>query len=349
LMDSGLVQHSKAAPAHLKLSSSLQANFSIFSDLSLFLVEVAKSLGIDEDPLLIVSLVEGIQENPMPILYAQRKKRRGEVVEALKQEGVPFEERMERLEHVSWDIPPCDEQLTAMYRHYCDMKPYLAEDLFQSKSIARHLLESGATINEFIRDYGLKRAEGTVVRYLSQTVKVIKQTLPANLTSSALLECVSELEALIRQVDSSFIVDPMATQPKPDLKQQPLPPFSFSDAKKHIRRTVHQILNAWQANQFERIADRFVGEDGETLSTEQIQPSLDAYEAVHGDFRLTPAFRDISALIVKEDAAQSWTFTQHLGQDASDEDWYLIGRLVASPGPSSHHLAMSFLGIEAKD
>ena len=160
LMVSGLVEHSKDSPAHLHLATGLQVNFSVFSELSLFLVEVAKSVDVENDPLWLVSLVEGIQENPMPILYAQRKMRRGEVIEALKQEGVPFEERMERLEQVSWDRPPCDEALTEMYRVYCESKPYLATDLFQSKCIARYLLETGSTINEFIRDYRLKRAEG---------------------------------------------------------------------------------------------------------------------------------------------------------------------------------------------
>ena len=188
-------------------------------------------MDVENDPLWLVSLVEGIQENPMPILYAQRKMRRGEVIEALKQEGVPFEERMERLEQVSWDRPPCDEELTEMYRVYCESKPYLATDLFQSKCIARYLLETGSTINEFIRDYGLKRAEGTVVRYLSQTVKLIKQTLPADLTSSALIELTSELETLIRQVDSSFIVDTSNVLDKPITQQRSLAPLSSSEAE----------------------------------------------------------------------------------------------------------------------
>ena len=107
-------------------------------------------------------------------------------------------------------------------------------------------------------------------------------------------------------MDSSFIVDTSNVLDKPITQQRSLAPLSSSEARKHIRRTIQQILNAWQADQIDRMADRFVGEDGETLSAEQIKPSLDAYEAVHGRFRLTPALRDNSSLTIREDAAQVW-------------------------------------------
>ena len=42
------------------------------------------------------------------VLYAQERRERGWVVAELKSQGVPYEERMEKLERISWPRPNSD-------------------------------------------------------------------------------------------------------------------------------------------------------------------------------------------------------------------------------------------------
>ena len=60
----------------------------------------------------MLSVVEATLDDPRPVLYAQQSKAKGEAVAAMKAEGIEYEERMARLEEVTWP-KPLDELLEA--------------------------------------------------------------------------------------------------------------------------------------------------------------------------------------------------------------------------------------------
>lgn len=323
LVFSGLVVHHTQPRSTLALADNLQENFSVFSDLTLFLVEAATAMGEDSEPLDLVSLVESVQENSMPILFAQRRVRRGLAIAEMKNDGVVYEDRMEALEEIQWDMPPCEDQIRAMFSIHHERKPYLSEALLQPKHITRLLLETGSSINEFVRDYGLKRSEGLVVRYVSQTLKYLKQTIPQVLQSEALVVHLVTLESLVRQVDSSLIEDHEDDQDSQE--RQVVPRLSTPAVQKQLRTVVLQGLRAWQARRFDGFADRFVDAQGETLTGGFLQKLTEPYEQAFSGFRVSPALMDSGALAVVETGPQAWTYRQHLGIDSEDHDWYLSG------------------------
>ena len=59
-------------------------------------------------PLDVLSVIEATLEDPRPVLTAQRSKARGEAVEAMKREGIEYEERMALLEDVTYPKPLAD-------------------------------------------------------------------------------------------------------------------------------------------------------------------------------------------------------------------------------------------------
>ena len=136
----------------------------------------------------------------MPILLAQRNERRTETMTELKEDGVPYEERIEALEKVEWHQPPNSEWLRHQFENHLARKPYLKDDLLQPKSVTRYMLERDLSLTDFIREFGLKRSEGVLLRYVSQTIKYIRQTLPAQMISPELTEYVAQLESLVRGV-----------------------------------------------------------------------------------------------------------------------------------------------------
>ena len=111
------------------------------------------------------------------MLWAQESKARGEAVAAMKLDGIEYEERMERLEEVTWPKPLADllEVTLSAYRH---THPWISPDALSPKSIVREMYEQGMTFNEFISAYGLSRSEGLLLRYLTDAYRTLRHTVP---------------------------------------------------------------------------------------------------------------------------------------------------------------------------
>eukprot|EP00667_Euglena_gracilis_P026604 EG_transcript_32189 len=59
--------------------------------------------------------------------------------------------------------------------------------------------------NDYVHRYSLHRSEGVLLRHLSSVYKVLEQTVPAQQKTPALLDAITYLESMIRNVDSSLI------------------------------------------------------------------------------------------------------------------------------------------------
>jgi hypothetical protein len=73
------------------------------------------------------------------------------------------------------------------------------------KAIARELFERALTFGEFVQDYGLKRSEGVLLRYLSDVFKGLVQNVPDEHRTEELDDVTAWLGTVVRQVDSSLI------------------------------------------------------------------------------------------------------------------------------------------------
>ena len=104
------------------------------------------------------------------VLWAQEHQARGEAVAAMKLDGVEYEERMERLEEVTWP-KPLGDLLEAMLATYRQTHPWVSADALSPKSVVREMYERGMTFNEFVSAYGLSRSEGLVLRYLTDAYR----------------------------------------------------------------------------------------------------------------------------------------------------------------------------------
>ena len=152
----------------------------------------------------LVSVIEAILEDPRQVLWAQEFKARGEAVAAMKLDGVEYEERMERLEEVTWPKPLADllEVTLAAYRQ---THPWISQDALSPKSVVREMYERGMTFNEFVSDYGLSRSEGLVLRYLTDAYRALRRTVPESNRTDELEDIIEWLGELVRQTDSSLL------------------------------------------------------------------------------------------------------------------------------------------------
>src|SRR3712207_9360308 len=65
--------------------------------------------------------------------------------------------------------------------------------------------ERAMTFKEFVSTYGLTRAEGAVLRYLSDAVKALRNGVPTAARTDEVTDLVEWLGELVRQVDSSLL------------------------------------------------------------------------------------------------------------------------------------------------
>ncbi|HET9649465.1 MAG TPA: DUF3516 domain-containing protein [Microlunatus sp.] len=189
-----------------RLTVELQPDFALNQPLSPFALAAVDLLDHQSPTYALdaLSVIESTLENPGPVLSAQRSMARGEAVEAMKREGLEYEERMELLEDVSYP-QPLRELLEAGYQAYARSHPWVLDHELRPKSVARDLAERSMTFTEYVAFYRLARAEGLVLRYLADAYKALRQTVPEAARTEAVEDLIAWLGELVRQTDSSLL------------------------------------------------------------------------------------------------------------------------------------------------
>ena len=152
----------------------------------------------------MLTTVESVLESPGVIIAAQINHAKSELMGEMKSRGIEYEERMEKLAEVEAPKPE-KERLYQSFDAFRADHPWTGQDNVRPKSIVRDMFEQVMTFKEFVNHYGLKRSEGVVLRYLSDTYKALNQNVPADAQTDELDDIVEWLGAVVRQVDSSLI------------------------------------------------------------------------------------------------------------------------------------------------
>jgi superfamily II RNA helicase len=132
-----------------RLVEDLQLDFALNQALSPFALACLELLDREapDYPLDVVSVIESTLEDPRQVLSAQRQKARGEAVNAMKSEGIEYEERMVLLEDVTHPRPLL-EMLDAAYETYRRGHPWVADYELKPKSVVRDMYERAMTFTE---------------------------------------------------------------------------------------------------------------------------------------------------------------------------------------------------------
>jgi superfamily II RNA helicase len=209
LVAAGLVQRVRGnsyLAAHLKVSEHLQSDFSIHHTLALWLLDTLPRL----DPIAgtyaldILTLVESILENPMPVLWAQLDRAKGEKIAELKAQGVDYSDRIEQLDKVEWP-KPLREFVYGSFNIFADKHPWVGAEDVRPKSVARELFERGSSFDDYVREYGVQRSEGVLLRYLNEAYKTLLQTVPEGTRDETFDDLLAFLRATVRAADSSLL------------------------------------------------------------------------------------------------------------------------------------------------
>ena len=92
-----------------------------------------------------------------------------------------------------------------VFNDFAQKHPWVGEENIRPKSVAREMFETYSTFADYIKEYGLERSEGLVLRYLSEVYKVLVQTVPPSDRTPELDEIATYFGAIVRQVDSNLL------------------------------------------------------------------------------------------------------------------------------------------------
>lgn len=198
--------HPLDGAANYFLTVDLPEDFALDQPLSPFLLAALELLD-PESPtytLDLISMVEATLEDPKQILRAQERRARDAAMNTMKAEGVDFEERLDRLQDVTYP-KPLEEMLDVAFATYCAQVPWANDYELSPKSVLRDMLETGCDFKSYIAQYKIARCEGILLRYLTEAYRSLDRTVPVERRTEELDDIVSWLGLVVRSVDSSLV------------------------------------------------------------------------------------------------------------------------------------------------
>jgi hypothetical protein len=264
-----------------------------------------------------------VLDDPRQVLFAQQNTAKGLEVARLKAEGVQYEERMERLESITWPRP-LGELLEVLFATYREHHPWVAEGP-SPKSILREMLEGGDSFATFVRRHRLERSEGLVLRYLTDAWRTLDRSLPDDAYTDALEDVVEWLGSLIRATDATLLDEwaRLAGEPVHDHLALDAPMAERSGPPPAWRTAVRTAAFGWVELLATRAYAALSDRSGWTQQRliEAMGPYWAEYDGIvtDGDARSVAQFTLI-------DEPGRWVVTQRLTDPAGDGEW----RFVAS-------------------
>ena len=188
------------------INDNLQLDFSLNHTLSLYLLDTLQLLDKNSEDYAVdlLSLVESIIENPDVILRRQVDKLATLKLAEMKADGIEYEERMEELAKIEHPKPN-KEFIYETFNRFSALHPWVGSENIRPKSIARDMYETYQSFNDYIGEYGVQRAEGVLLRYLSEVYKVLVQTVPKEFHTDETKLMMEYIGASVRGVDSSLL------------------------------------------------------------------------------------------------------------------------------------------------
>jgi Domain of unknown function (DUF3516)/DEAD/DEAH box helicase len=338
------------------VDADLQWDFSLHQALSLFLIEALGQLDQQSESYAadVVSLVEAVLEDPEVVLRRQVDKLKQELVARLKADGVPYEERMERLEEVGPPRPPqalVDFFHGAFHRFRGD-HPWVGGRDIRPKLIGREMLLDYLGFGDFVKRYRLERSEGVLLRYLSQLYKTLKQSVPEAARSEAVLDALGFFRALLERTDTSLLEE-WEELLHPELRREREREHEAAEALwirelvadpqafgARVRAEMHLLVRTLAARDWEAAAESVrvgqpaggapaggapAGDEEASWDAERFERELAPFFAEYGELLFTPEARRHQFTHVQRTGDRTWEVRQTLLDPQGDNLWAIAG------------------------
>ncbi|MGN6794425.1 MAG: DEAD/DEAH box helicase [Streptosporangiaceae bacterium] len=311
-----------------RLTVDLQEDFALNQPLSPLALAAIGLLDVTlpEYPLNVLSVIESTLDNPRPVLSAQQFRARGEAVAEMKAEGLDYETRTELLEDVSYPQPLAD-LLESAYQIYRQGHPWVADYELSPKSVARDMFERAMTFTEYIAWCGLARSEGLLLRYLADSYKALRQSVPDEAKTDELTDLIEWLGEMVRQVDSSLLdewerlANPDAAETLTAGQLDERPPAVTGNLRAFrvlVRNALFRRVELAALRRWHDLGDL---DDQAGWDADAWADALEPYFADHDEIGTGADARGPAMLIIDDSDKDVWRVRQIFDDPAGDHDW----------------------------
>jgi superfamily II RNA helicase len=327
LKDAGILEteHDEDGRRRIVINADLGEDFSLHHALSLWLLDTLKLVEVDSPTyaLDVLTLVEAMLENPEVILMRQLDKLKTEKMAEMKQAGVEYDERIAELDKMEYPKPQA-EFIYGTFNQFAATHPWVKKENIRPKSIARDLVENVMSFGEYVREYGLERVEGILLRYLTDVYKTLVQTVPAWAKNDAVEELVTTFGAVVRQVDASLLDEwerlknpyELFEPPKEHAELEPQGSLDITKDEKAftvlVRNEVFRVVRALARADWAEV---------DATEPFRIEKMMAPFIAGHSAIRVDPEARSPKHLDVTKEETQ-WRVRQTLLDPEGDTDWF---------------------------
>lgn len=336
----------------LRVNVSLQEDFALNHSLALWLLDALALLDPQSETygLDVLTLTEAILESPDVILRKQTDRAKTIRMREMKEAGMEYEERMEELEKVEHP-KPLKEFIYETFNAFSDKHPWVGHENIRPKSIAREMFETFQNFPEYVREYELQRAEGVLLRYLSEAYKALVQTVPDHFKNDQVDDIVEYFGQIVRGVDSSLLEewerlrDPSYVSKKTfaqgqDEEEARERARTEKAQRRRVMTEVYSVLRLLATGQFEDVIAKLANSEDWTLK--KLEDLARSYgESGHGGLRTDPQARHPSNTKI-EKAGGTWTIRQRLIDPDEHNDWELV---FTTPEPGEGDIALSLVSL----
>lgn len=336
------------AAGPFRVALELHDGFALNQPLSAFALATLQML----DPqapgyaLDVVSVIEATLEDPRQVLIAQRFEARGEAVAAMKADGMDYQDRLDALEDLTWPRPLAGE-LEGALRVYRQRHPWVDPRDLSPKSVVRQLYERCMTFGEFVAHHKLYRAEGVVLRYLTDAYRALRSTVPTSARTEELEDIIEWLGELVRHTDSSLLDEWEALANPTD---QPGTEVGVPSENRALSANPRALRVMARQTMFRRIEllslRRYAAlaalDDG--LTEQEWASDASAYLAEYGQLGTGPDARGPALFRIVEDG-DVWHLAQILDDPEGDHDWRITADLDLPATDETGELVLVTTGL----
>jgi len=352
LRDAGVIE---LGPDGARVHEDFQSDFSLNQALSLYVVEAVDVLDREhaDYPLDVLTLVEATLEQPWAVLYRQTDTLKSRALAEMKADGMEYDERMAELDKIEYPKPNA-EFLYATYDLFSERHPWVGNDVLRPKSIARDMYELGMSFVEYVKEYGLQRSEGVLLRYLTDAYKGFVQTVPETAKTEALYDVSDWLGLTVRSVDASLLDEWEQLQsPEADLLASAKRDDDATvDITKDLRGFTTMVRNAaWKIvrflafKQYERAAEALSEvSDSNAWSAERFAEALAPYWVEYDAIQIGADARS-SAQLKVEQGQEHWDLTQILLDPDAHRSWHMRFRIDLGASRQAGQPVLTLLSI----
>jgi superfamily II RNA helicase len=333
-----------------KVTVDLQLDFALNQPLSPFALAAVDLLDRESEsyPLDVLSVIESTLDDPKQVLQAQRSAARRAALAEMKADGLDYDERMVQLEDVTYP-KPLAELLDVAFETYRGGHPWVSDFAVSPKSVARDLYERAMSFVDYVQNYGLARSEGLLLRYLTDSYKALRQTVPEEARTEELSDLIELLGELVREVDSSLLdewetlVDPQAARPEDAVPGRRGPATVDPRALRVLVRNA--MFRRVQLAAARRWDDLGTMDPNKLWDAEQWQLSLENYYQQFDEIRTDAHARGPDLFRVVEGPGR-WEVHQVLDDPEGYHEWAITAEVDLDASQRSGSAVITVTGIQ---